>query len=58
MEKSISAGCTALLALCLTSCDGGEARDPAIAAVPQPAIVSADTVLLSGSVYTVDAERS
>jgi hypothetical protein len=58
MEKSISAGCAALLALCFTSCDGGEPRDPAIAAVPQPVIVLADTVLLSGSVYTVDAERS
>jgi predicted amidohydrolase YtcJ len=58
MEKSISSGCTALLALCLTSCDGGAPRDAAIPAASQSTGGSADTVLLSGSVYTVDGERS
>ena len=58
MEKSISAGCMALLALCLASCDGSQPRDAEVAPMSPPASTSADTVLLSGSVYTVDAERS
>ena len=58
MQNSISAGCVALLALCLASCDGGEPQNAAVAPMPPPSTVSADTVLLSGSVYTVDAERS